>query len=131
MTMSLNDDFSRTAYANNDNDGGNNSDVPTCYTLYDDAAEAKPARSLCFIQPSGAKRFFYYSYLIEGEYLPDESKIILTFTTKSIAITGSNLEPLFTGFMQQEVKETRVIEQRYLATVADDEIVVVGVEVTG
>lgn len=52
-------------------------------------------RNVCFIQSDGRMLFLNYGYLVSGEYLPDESQIVLNFTSHTITLHGIKLESLY------------------------------------
>lgn len=76
-------------------------------------------RNLKLVDASGKHGSFNYSYLMSGEYLPDESAIMLFFTTHNITLKGSNLENLFDDFMNHIVKQVTCLDKRYIKTKND------------
>lgn len=75
--------------------------------------EESHARSLCFVWPDGKRMFLNYSYLVSGEYLPEDSSIVLTFTTHSFTLKGVNLESLFYDIINQQAKQITCTDARY------------------
>lgn len=71
------------------------------------------ARSICFVWPDGRRMFLNYSFLVSGEYLPDESNIVLTFTSNTFVLKGVNLEGLFYDIIRQQAKQVTCIDARY------------------
>ena len=76
-------------------------------------------RNICFIWPDNSKRFINYAYLISGEYLPEDSTIILTFTSHVVQIKGSHLESLFDDFQTHLPRNVVCLGERY-QHLADD-----------
>lgn len=72
-------------------------------------------RNICFVLKDGKRIFLSYSYLISGEFLPEENTIILTFTTHTVTLKGHLLETLYEAFENHAPKKVRVVEDRYLA----------------
>lgn len=70
-------------------------------------------RNVCFAQADGKMLFLNYGYLIACEYLPDESSIILNFTSHTIRLRGTKLELLFQEFFNHVPKIVSCIEDRY------------------
>lgn len=71
------------------------------------------ARNVCFILLDGRRLFLNYAYLVSGEYNPDESMILLAFTTHTVLLKGVRLEKLYEQFMQQLNRIVLCIEERY------------------
>lgn len=72
-------------------------------------------RNICFHQKDGKRQFFNYTYLIYGEYSPEENSISLIFTTHIIELKGQGLEPLFDELMEHAPKHLKISEERYQA----------------
>lgn len=87
------------------------------------------ARNLCIIWEDGKRMFLNYAYLISGELLPDDSMLILTFTTHTVQLKGSRLETLYEEFTGHLIKQIACTDERYNATVENDETVVNEIEV--
>lgn len=98
---------------------------------YDINAEQYPVpgnvRHLCFAWPDGQRLLLNYAYLAAVQFLPEESCIVLTFTTHKITIKGLRLEDLFAGLMDQLPRIISCVEERYLALADEDEPVVAGI----
>lgn len=71
------------------------------------------ARNICFVWQDGRRIFLNYSYLVSGEYLPDESLIKLAFTSQALILKGVNLEGLFYDIMQHWVRQIVCVNARY------------------
>lgn len=85
-------------------------------------------RSLCFVWPDGRRMFLSYSYLVSGEYVPEENSIILTFTTHTFILKGVNLEGLFYDILHQEAKQITCTDARYNLIGETEKFVVNGIE---
>ncbi|REJ81693.1 MAG: hypothetical protein DWQ44_11235 [Bacteroidetes bacterium] len=72
------------------------------------------ARNICFILADGKWFFLNYAYLISGEYIPDDNRIILMFTSHIVELKGIFLENLFQELMNNLTKIIRVVDKRYL-----------------
>jgi len=70
-------------------------------------------RNVCFVFLDGKRLFLNYAYLVSGEYNPDESMILLAFTTHTVLLKGFRLENLFEQFMQQLNRVVACIDERY------------------
>jgi hypothetical protein len=70
-------------------------------------------RNICFIWPDGKRLFLSYSYMVSGQYSPEESAIVLTFTTCTVTVKGSNLESLFDELMEQRTRLLECEDGRY------------------
>lgn len=81
-------------------------------------------RNICFVWQNGKRIFLNYSYLIAGEYLPDESIIKLTFTSHKFILKGVNLENLFYEIMYQFAKQVTCVDVRYNLIGEDERFVV-------
>jgi hypothetical protein len=81
-------------------------------------------RNVCFTWPDGRAMFLNYSYLISGEYLPEENKIILTFTTHTITLTGIRLKTLFEQLLHHLPMHITCMEERYNETTETTEAIV-------
>lgn len=85
-------------------------------------------RNVCFTQLDGSRIFLNYNYLVSGEYNPEQSQIVLGFTTHQITLKGVNLEKLFEGLMFHSVKNVGTRDQRYNHLVGDDAVMVNHIE---
>lgn len=70
-------------------------------------------RSICFVWTDGRRMFLSYSYLVSGEYVPEENSIILTFTTHVFILKGVNLDRLFYNILHQQAKQITCTDARY------------------
>jgi len=75
--------------------------------------EPSHQRNLCFEWPEGRKLFLGYSYLISGEFNPDESTIKLEFTHTIVLLKGMQLEDLFFLLLGQSVRLIKCVDERY------------------
>ncbi len=81
-------------------------------------------RSICFVLLDGKRLFLGYSYLMSGEYSPEEGSIVLTFSTHSVVLKGVNLEKLFYDILDQRAKQIACVDSRYNLLGDDEEPVV-------
>lgn len=91
---------------------------------------ATGARNLCFIQPDGRRLFLGYAYLVSGEYVPDDSAIILVFTSHTITLKGHNLETLFESLLTHEPERIVCEDERYKSTDDAESVIVTSISVT-
>lgn len=70
-------------------------------------------RNICFVWPDGKRLFLAYSYMVSGQYSPEDSAITLTFTTCTVTVKGSNLEGLFDELMEQRTRLVACEDGRY------------------
>ncbi len=91
--------------------------------------EESHARNICFVWPDGRRKFLSYSYLVSGEYSPDESIITLAFTTDVFVLIGVNLEPLFYEIMNHLAKQVICTDVRYNLIGEDQRFVVNDIQV--
>ncbi|MBL7867385.1 MAG: hypothetical protein JNM71_05150 [Flavobacterium lindanitolerans] len=70
-------------------------------------------KNVCFVMLDGKHIFLNYSYLVAGEFFPEESKITLHFTTHVIILHGRNLENLYHDLMQHLPKVIIATDERY------------------
>ena len=68
--------------------------------------------------------FLNYSYLVSGEYSPEENSIILTFTSHSFILKGVNLKGLFYDVMHQVSRQIICTDVRYNLIGTDQKFVV-------
>jgi len=71
------------------------------------------ARNICFVLDDGSRIFLNYGYLVSGEYLPEDKKIILSFTSHIITLSGIYLEKLFYDLMQGLPRQLVCQDARY------------------
>jgi len=76
-------------------------------------ADYTGVRNVCFVQLDGKQIFLNYNYLVSGEYLPEENKITLQFTTDTITLQGYNLEKLYQDFMKHMPQNITITDERY------------------
>ena len=82
--------------------------------VYDDKyAEPGHVRNLCFVWLDGKRTFLNYSYLMSGEYSPEENTIQLMFTTHAVVLKGVNLGELFYDVMSQMARQIVCTDARY------------------
>lgn len=81
--------------------------------LEDFYLEESHTRNICFVWRDGKRMFVNYSYLVSGEYLPDEKAITLTFTSHTFIMKGVNLEGLFYDIMRHLIKQVVCVDARY------------------
>jgi len=75
--------------------------------------QASSSRNVCFILNNGRRIFLNYSYLVSGEYHPEEKIITLTFTSHIVKLKGIQLDALFNEFMQYLPKQLVCSDDRY------------------
>lgn len=81
--------------------------------------ENSNAKNVCFVWPDGKRIFLNYSYLVSGEYQPEENSITLTWTTHVVNLKGYQLEKLFNELMHHLPKEVVCIDTRYIQTIVN------------
>lgn len=77
---------------------------------YDSAGQS---RNVCFVFKTGDRLFLNYGYLVSGEYLVAENKIILTFTSHLVTLEGIILDELFNDLMHHSPKQIIETDGRY------------------
>jgi hypothetical protein len=97
-------------------DNVQNSDTPTS------------VRNLCFEWPNGNMKFLNYTYLVTCEFYPDQSQILIVFTSDTISIVGSGLATLFEELLNHIPKRIICINPRYAQT-DDSEVVITSIEI--
>lgn len=75
--------------------------------------EASHARCICFAWQDGKRMFLNYSFLVSGEYFPEENSITLIFTSQTLTMKGVNMEGLFYSIMHQLTKQITCTDVRY------------------
>ena len=70
-------------------------------------------RNVCFVQTDGKMLFLNYGYLVSGEYLPNESAIVLNFTSHTISLKGTKLETLYQDFFSHVPRFITCTDERY------------------
>jgi len=73
----------------------------------------QPTRNICFIQRNGQRIFLNYNYLVSCEYIPEQNRIIASFTTHTVTLTGLFLESLFQDLMRYLPREINSVDERY------------------
>lgn len=86
-------------------------------------------KNVCFVLLDGKHIFLNYSYLVAGEFFPEESKITLHFTTHVITLQGRNLENLYHDLMQHLPKIIIATDGRYNGISKRINPLVTGVEI--
>jgi len=76
-------------------------------------SEESNARNISFVWQDGRRVFLNYSYLVSGEYSPEENRLTLTFTTQVLIFKGVNLENLFYEVMNHSVRQVICVDERY------------------
>lgn len=102
-----------------------NQDDNPHYKTFDTAGHV---RNLCFRWPDGKSMFLNYAYMIGGDYTPDPGRITLVFTSETIVLEGIRLNLLYNDLLHHTPSEITMIEQRYIATVGDNEFAVTSIE---
>jgi hypothetical protein len=87
------------------------------------------ARNICFVLPDGNRIFLNYGYLVSGEYLPEDNKIILSFTSHTITLAGIYLEKLFYDLMQGLPRQLVCTDTRYNTADETNKPIVNGIQV--
>lgn len=85
-------------------------------------------KNVCFVLLDKKHIFLSYNYLVAGEFFPEESKIILHFTTHVIRLQGQNLEKLYFDLMQHSPKQIEATNDRYRAISQRDSSIVTTIE---
>lgn len=86
-------------------------------------------RNLCLVPLSGKMLFLNYSYLMSGEYSPDDGTITLTFTTHTVTLKGRNLENLFADFVNHMPKIVSCVDERYADIKSESDIQVSKIDI--
>ena len=82
------------------------------------------ARNISFVWADGKRVFLSYSYLVSGEYKPEDCTLTLTFTTQAFVLKGVNLENLFYEVMNHAVRQVICVDERYNLIGEDEKFVV-------
>jgi len=109
---------------------GNPSKVDENYSCYKKFETQGNIRNLVLIWPDGKEKNCNYAYLVTTEYLPEEGKITLFFTSETIVITGVNLTELHHDLRYQLLEEIIAIDKRYATTLPNNESVVFDITVS-
>lgn len=78
-------------------------------------------RNLSFVLLDGREIFLSYSYLISCEYIPEESVIVLIYTTHEITLKGNHLAALNESLKSHVPQEIRCFDSRYENLKKEDE----------
>lgn len=70
-------------------------------------------RNLCFVWPDGRMKFMNYAYLISVELFPDESSIVMIYTSNKVTIKGIKLHELFVQLFSHLPKGIEIVATRY------------------
>ncbi|MES2652987.1 MAG: hypothetical protein V4663_14690 [Bacteroidota bacterium] len=97
------------------------------YSSYESPSQV---RNLCFTWADGKMKFLNYSYLVSGDFLIDESKIVLTFTSSIITLVGINLDKLYPELMFHIPRNIVCIETRYNETINEAPFIVNEIQVS-
>lgn len=87
-------------------------------------AVAGNVRNITFIWQDGKKQSLNYGYLVSCEYLPDDNKITMLFTTHIVTLKGIKLSGLFDALVAQLPESITCVDARYNATGSREMIVV-------
>lgn len=79
-------------------------------------------RTITFVWPDGHQQALDYNYLVSRDYVPAKGQIILLYTTHSVLISGSGLQPLFDNIVLAITRKVIVTDKRY-ATLQNDAVV--------
>ena len=96
-----------------------NSDEPTVFT------------NLNFIWRDGKQQAFNYSYMISVEFTPQETgnRIVVTFTTHKVTITGFSLHELYEDLMNRYVNEIEQADEELVHMIQDETPIITQIEV--
>jgi len=86
---------------------------PTQIDLEKNYPAESSIRNVCFIQSDGKRLFLNYGYLISGEFIPYENKIILGFTSHTISMVGMQMETMFLQLMNHFPQTIVCKDERY------------------
>lgn len=86
-------------------------------------------RNVCFVLLDGKHIFVNYSYLVAGEFLPEENKITLHFTTHVITVSGRNLEYLYQDLILHLPKIIIATDERYSGISNGNSPIVTGITI--
>ncbi|HRE62290.1 MAG TPA: hypothetical protein PKU77_00790 [Ferruginibacter sp.] len=86
-------------------------------------------RNVCFVQIDGKMLFLNYGYLVSCEYLPDDSIVVLNFTSHIITLKGSKLESLYQEFFNHIPKVVNCTEDRYTELIEDNSSLIIEMKV--
>lgn len=90
---------------------------PTKDTVKDDRYSSEGyVRNVCFVLLDGNRMFLNYAYLVSGQYIAEEGRIVLSWTTHMVSLAGICLEPLYYEFMQHIPRQVICQQERYNPT---------------
>ena len=93
-------------------------------------AGASHVRNINFVFLDGNMVFLNYGYLVNGRYLVQESKIVLSFTSDIITLAGIRLKPLYYDLMLHLPRQIVAQDARYNSTAEQDTPVVNDITIT-
>lgn len=93
-------------------------------------AGASHVRNINFVLLDGNMIFLNYGYLVNGRYLVQESKIVLSFTSDKIILSGIRLKPLYYDLMLHLPRQIVAQDARYNSTAETDAPIVNDITVT-
>lgn len=103
---------------------------PTKDTVKDERYSSEGyVRNVCFVLLDGNRMFLNYAYLVSGQYIAEEGRIVLSWTTHIVTLTGICLEPLYDEFMQHIPRQVICVDERYNATQPQNKPVVNEMEI--
>lgn len=91
---------------------------------------ASHVRNINFVFLDGNMIFLNYGYLVNGRYLVQEGKIVLSFTSDKIILAGIRLKPLYYDLMLHLPRQIVAQDARYNATTEKDMPIVNDITVT-
>lgn len=131
MSQSFKDRFNQNFSGNQETDQQRDPNLKTNAPDIEFYNHYSGIRNVCFTHLDGSRIFLNYNYLVSGEYNPEQSQIILGFTTHQIILKGVNLEKLFDDLMFHSVKNIGTRDHRYNHLAGDNATVVNSIEVKG
>lgn len=81
--------------------------------LQNSYSSASNMRNICFSLKDGRRIFLNYSYLMACEFISEESKILLSFTSHVVVLKGEQLQQLFEGLFFNTLMNVSEKEERY------------------
>ncbi len=112
--------------ANSDQMAGNDSKPEVSCSSYSTVGHA---RFVCFGMPDGRRLFLNYSYLVSGEYNPEDDTIQLVFSSHLVVLIGTRLESLYFSLMHQTAMLVVCFEPRYKVLEESDKPVIQSIAV--
>ena len=74
-------------------------------------------RNICFVELSGKQTFLSYAYLTSAEFLPEDNKIVLFFTSHTITLKGNGMAALYEDLKTYNLKQIKCVDKRYIETI--------------